>query len=505
MKQSTISIVGLILVSILLVGAVIFQNSSKLKAVSNAFVALSSASSQSDQTIFDLAVLSHLTTVVDSVAQAKLTPLFLQKDQRQLLATVQEFIPEIQTVLHELSQGEQRWILLFQNSNELRATGGFMGSYALIELNQGKVTQIDIEDIYDADGQFNGYFDAPNGVSQYLSSGKGLRLPDANWHVDTKKSAEQILPFFAMGNKQNVKGIIFVNLEFAKKLLTFLGPIELTDYNTIVTEDNIDEVLRSRRDDFFPGSMQKKHMLSLLLTQVRIQILKLEPKQLIALLAMVADEIQKHNLQFYSNNPAIDTVFSLHNMRQTVSIPENSEYLYLVESNVGINKANKGISREVTINKKDDERIISVSFTNSNKKPTTSKLTSLTELDPPLNATTTATQIKINNHLAYINYQRIIVPKNWTLNSIEYKNQKITNIDQETIIQNETEFNQIGFLVVLQEEEQANLSATFTTTENFDQIYIQKQPGLPATNYILEYNQEQSVTELEKNILLTYP
>ena len=505
MKKSTISIVCLILVSILLVGAIIFQNSSQFKAVSNAFVALSADNSQSDQIIFDLEVVSNLIKVIDSVAQAKLTPLFLQKDQRQLLAAVQEFIPEIQTVLHELSQGEQRWILLFQNSNELRSTGGFMGSYALLELNQGKITQINIEDIYDADGQFDGYFDAPNGVSQYLSSGKGLRLPDANWHVDTKKSAEQILPFFAMGNKQNIKGIIFVNLEFAKKLLSFLGPIELPDYNTIVTEDNIDEVLRSRRDDFFPGSVQKKHMLSLLLTQVRLQILKLDPKQFMSLLAMAADEIQRHNLQFYSNNQAIDTIFSLHDMRQTICIPENSEYLYLVESNVGINKANKGISRTVTVNKQNNERIVSVTFTNKNKKPTTSKLTELTQLDPPSNATTAASQIQLNNHLAYINYQRIIVPKNWTLNKIEYQNQKITNIDQETIIQNETEFNQFGFLLVLQEEEQANLSATFTTTENFDQIYIQKQPGLPATNYILEYNQEQSVTELEKNILLTYP
>ncbi len=505
MKKSTISIVGLILVSILLIGATIFQNITTLSTFSNAFVSLSSANSNSDKIIFDLSIVSQLTTVIDSVAKAKLTTLFLPKDQRELLGNIKKITPEIQTVLHELSEGEQRWILLFQNSNEIRATGGFMGSYALIELNQGKITQINIEDIYDADGQFSGYFDAPSGVSHYLSGGKGLRLPDANWNLDTKKSAEQILPFFALGNKQNIKGIIFVNLEFARKLLSFLGPLELTDYNTIITEENIDEVLRSRRDDFFPGSMQKKHMLSLLLTQVRIQILKLEPKQFMSLLTLTAEEIQKHNLQFYSNNPVIDTIFSGHNMRQTINIPESSEYIYLVESNVGINKANKGITREVTINKKDANRTVIISFTNKNKKPTISKLTALTELESPQTVNATATESNTITHLAYINYQRILVPKNWELTTVEYKNNKIAEIDKEVITYNDTEFNQIGFLVVLHEEEQANLIISFTTPEDFDQIFIQKQPGLPTTKYILEYNQKQSITEIEKNSVVNYP
>lgn len=501
MKKTILSLVCLLLVGVVLLGLVLVKNISGIKAFSNQLRSLTKQP-QSDQVIFDLRTLLELNVVVSKLSENKLLSVFLKKDQKELLARLQTISSDVGSVLSELSDQEQRWLFIFQNSNELRATGGFMGSYAIVEINEGKIISINTEDIYDADGQFNGYFEAPSGVKEYLSSGKGLRLPDANWHIDTAKSAEQILPFFAWGNKQNVKGIVFVNLEFAKKLLEFLGPIELTDYNTIVTQDNLDEVLRSRRDDFFPGSTQKKHMLSQLLTQVRLKTTSLNPEQLILLLDFIQKEITQNNLQFYSNNQTIDAVFEKNKMRQIVNIPDNSEFLYLVESNVGINKANKAVSRQVSITKTPNQRTVTIDFTNNNKRPTISKLTQITELETTSPATQEA---KINNHLAYVNYQRVVVPKNWELTSVLFQNTTVEPIDQELLIIDGVEFKQIGFLVVIPEEKNATAQILFNVPESLDQIYIQKQPGLPATNYVLEYNQNQETHTITNNLLLKYP
>lgn len=506
MKKTALIIASLLAFSAVVIAVVIVRSLPSIKTFSNTINNLS-GHNKSDQIIFDFQVLSDLNLATEKISNIKKISLFLPPQQKAILETVKLISPDLQIIIDNIMQADQKWLLIFQNSNEIRATGGFMGSYSIIEINDGKVVSINTEDIYDADGQFTGYTEAPYGVKEYLSSGKGLRLPDANWNPNTPSSAEKILPFFALGNKKNISGIVFVNLEFAKNLLNFLGPIELNDYNTIVTQDNVDEVLRNRRDNFFPGSMQKKHMMSQLLTQIRIKIFKLDVDNLINLINLIAQEIQNHNLQFYSNIQEVDNVFEKNNMRQTVATKPDADYIYLVESNVGINKSNKNITRDVKIIKNNNQRIIQVNLQNNNQKPSTSKLTEITKLDSLLEEATEATaEAKPDYHLAYINYQRVLVPENWQLTQINYQDQEITDIDEELIeLENNNKIKQIGFLITLQEEETGTIELIFTTNQDFDAVYIQQQPGLPATNYILEYNQNQTEHTLENNKLLTYP
>jgi len=195
-------------------------------------------------------------------------------------------------------------------------------------------------------------------------------------------------------------------------------------------------------------------------------------------------------------------------MRQTIMLPENSEYLYLIESNVGINKANKNVDREVKIVKASNLRTISISFKNNNAKPTVSKLTPLTDLAeinlPTDSISSSTSSAQPANHLAYINYQRLLVPTEWKLEFITYQNKEISDIDSEIIEINGVQLKQLGFLISLPEKNQATLELQFNTPYNYDQIYIQKQPGLPATNYILEYNTQETYL-LNQNKLIKYP
>lgn len=502
MKKKVAGIVCLFIGISLVFGITIFRSVSALSQFKNSLSQVTHQTNNTDQSIFDLTTISPVLTSIESISKNKFVNFVLPKPQKQLLQTVANAVIDLQIVLEKLVSEEQNWLVIFQNSNELRATGGFMGSYAIVEINQGKVVGIRTEDIYDADGQFSGFVEAPKGVATYLSSGKGLRLPDANWNPDTVKSAEQILPFFAFGNKKNIKGILFVNLDFAKKLLAFLGPIEIPDYNTIVTQENIDEVLRSRRDDFFPGSTQKKHMLSQLLTNTRLKILSLNQEKIFELVQLLSSEVKNHNLQFYSNDETIDAIFNKYNMRQELTLLDSSDYLYLVESNVGINKANKKIEREVLVQKDSTNLTLVVTFKNNNTAPTTSRLSELNEL---LSEKESSQEAKIVDHLAYINYQRVLVPANWILEKAMYENQIIQQVDEEILTIGESQFKQIGFLITLGEEKNGKLTLSFAPNTNNNAVFIQIQPGLPATKYILEYNQNTQEYILENNQLIEYP
>jgi len=44
---------------------------------------------------------------------------------------------------------------------ELRPGGGFIGSYAILSVDKGKITNFKIYDVYDADGQLKNHIEPP--------------------------------------------------------------------------------------------------------------------------------------------------------------------------------------------------------------------------------------------------------------------------------------------------------------------------------------------------------
>ena len=50
-------------------------------------------------------------------------------------------------------EGKRKYLVLFQNNMELRPGGGFIGSYGILEMENGVVKQFKVSDIYDADGK----------------------------------------------------------------------------------------------------------------------------------------------------------------------------------------------------------------------------------------------------------------------------------------------------------------------------------------------------------------
>lgn len=59
------------------------------------------------------------------------------------------------------SDSTKTYLVLLQNNMELRATGGFIGSFALITFENGKLIDANVFDVYSADGQLKGYVAPP--------------------------------------------------------------------------------------------------------------------------------------------------------------------------------------------------------------------------------------------------------------------------------------------------------------------------------------------------------
>jgi hypothetical protein len=375
-------------------------------------------------------------------------------------------------IISTLLQGSHTYLVLFQNSQEIRATGGFMGTYALVTLNNGVLERLDIQDIYVPDGQFSGFVSAPPGVEEYLSSGKGLRLPDANWSPDFPTSAQQILPFFSLGGEKNIEGVIAINLPVAEELLRVTGPLFIPDYQVTVTPENFASVARSNRDEFFPGSQQKKHFMSAFFTKLKIALGEIDTDKQQQLAHILIDSAKQKNILFYSQDANVQKLFTELNVAGLVTIPENTDfYLYPVESNVGINKANQDINRTVTLDLNNTVATIKTTFVNGNKPPTTKNREG--EAD----------------HLGYVNYQRYLLLPYTTIKSITVNDQPITEWDEEIITTSSgDQLKQVGFLITVPEESVAVAVVTveYPSMGEDPQVFIEKQPGLVSTQYHLQ-------------------
>ncbi len=147
---------------------------------------------------------------------------------------------------------KKQYLILLQNNAELRPTGGFIGSFALLTVENGKFLDFRVEDVYEADGQLNGFVAPPEEITQYLGEAQWF-LRDVNWSPDFPTVAQQAGWFLDKELKIKPDGVIGINLSVVKKMLEVSGPIRLVDYDEVITKDNLYERAQQHAElNFFP-------------------------------------------------------------------------------------------------------------------------------------------------------------------------------------------------------------------------------------------------------------
>lgn len=390
-------------------------------------------------------------------------------------------VEESLQILKTINQEPHSFLVLLQNTDEIRASGGFMGSYARIDLNEGIIDNLSIQDIYEPDGQFAGFVDAPPGAKEYLSGGEGLRLPDSNWHPDLPTSAKTISSYFAFGDERTIDSIITLNVEVIEKILKITGEIFLPDYGLTVTSDNLSALARADRNSFFAGSKQKVNFLSSLLDHLKIKATELSAEDHKNLANLFLVSLQNKDIQLFSWHQSLQNIFEDYNIAGEIEYREQIDYyLYLIESNVGINKANKKISREIDVKLGENRTDIEVKFSNDS---------TLSNLD-------------------YINYQRILLSPQTNITSIKYDNQTIEYYEEIITNSHGNQFKQVGFLLPI--ESGSNKILQITTNhqtlcqQQTCKIQIQKQSGLKPTPYQISYKNQSKNIILDKDEVITF-
>ncbi len=139
---------------------------------------------------------------------------------------------------------DKRYLLVFQNNSELRASGGFLGSYALVDIRDGKIRNLEVPG--------GGSYDTEGGMNVRVVAPKPLWLVnplwhfwDANWWPNWPTTAKNLMWFYEKSDGPTVDGVISVTPTVVEGLLEITGPIDLSkEYGLIIDSNNFLDIVQ---------------------------------------------------------------------------------------------------------------------------------------------------------------------------------------------------------------------------------------------------------------------
>ena len=305
-----------------------------------------------------------------SLAQAslgKIEPAFNFFKQTSNFEKIESALPETREILLKSENlvtvlpkilgvgGIKTYLILFQNNMELRPTGGFIGSYGVVRLENGRLVNFEVFDVYQADGQLKGHIEPPAKLKEHLGEATWY-LRDSNWDPDFPVSARRAEWFLDKETQVSTDGTLAINLEVVKKLLGALGEVEVPDYREKINANNLFQKAEYYSElGTFPGSTQKKDFLASLTKEIFEKIKQAKTNALLNVAGAFLTSLDQKEMMLYFDDPEIESTIA--NLGWEGSIRDYqpammgdsifTDYLFINETNVGINKANYYIQRKI--------------------------------------------------------------------------------------------------------------------------------------------------------------
>lgn len=283
----------------------------------------------------------------------------LPADSQEQFTKLKSALPSMITGLKQSSQlltmstsalGDRqlrRYLIMFQNDNELRPTGGFMGSFALVDLVDGKIKNITIPK--------GGTYDMRAGLKERFSAPSPLRLinprwefQDVNWSPDWPTSAQTIMDFYQRSNGPSVDGVIAINSDWLAEVLRATGPIVLTEYGLTLTGDNIEmELQKSIEFDLeVKDPKAPKKIITDLAPKLLEKIFASDPSTMISLAQAVRKGLAEKEIQIYFKDENLRQYAGEHEWDGRVK-QAPFDYLQIVTANIGAGKSDQVIDQDI--------------------------------------------------------------------------------------------------------------------------------------------------------------
>lgn len=270
----------------------------------------------------------------------------LPEQYREQFLVVKENLPSLNSMLKETldisdlvlkilgHDYSKRYLLVFQNNAELRPTGGFIGSYALVTIKDGVMSELEIPG--------GGSYDLNGWLREQVISPEPLHLvnphwyfQDANWFPDFPASAQKLIWFFNESGGPSIDGMLAITPDVLESLLKLTGPIDLTEnYGVVIDQNNFRTIIQEEAEKKFEETKESKKIISELTPLVFNKVLSLDQFNQLEALAVLNKLLGEKFMLFYFNDQELQNYIVDQGWGGEIK-QTSQDYLSIINTNIG--------------------------------------------------------------------------------------------------------------------------------------------------------------------------
>lgn len=277
----------------------------------------------------------------------------LQAYNRQLQQINQILViaPELLTLAFGI-QSERSYLVLAQNNDEIRPSGGYISTYGWMTVRNGRIIAYDYQATTSTTpnppaAQYASEITIPEWWIQY---GNPIAAAwDGSWSADFSQTAERAMWYYNNGNNPQapVNGVIGIDITAFERILEALGQVEVEGYDKIVTASDFRDVIYDIRASG-DGNAPHKRFLAALYGQIFEDWMVAGSRDAqvgAALIGAVLQSLQEKNILLYFVDPQLQDTMDLLGWSGKQGAQPQTDYLMVVDANMG-NKSNASILRQ---------------------------------------------------------------------------------------------------------------------------------------------------------------
>jgi len=279
----------------------------------------------------------------------------LPEQMKSKLGTARDAIAKLKTVLKETEAkipvlmkllGQRymhRYLILLQNDAEARPTGGFIGSFLLVDMNDGYITKTEFHDVYETDGQLKEDIPAPEDIAKIT---KNWRMRDSNYSPDFAISAEKAAWFLQKEKGPSVDSVIAINQNFIARLFELTGPVQLEGLQAPLTQENYLTIISYLVESKISGDADPKEILRRFIPAFQKQLMA--SKDMGKIIKLVIEGLKERDILMYSRDANIQNLFDeLGLSGRVIRTRPQEDFLQVITTSIGGNKSDLYIQQNL--------------------------------------------------------------------------------------------------------------------------------------------------------------
>lgn len=273
---------------------------------------------------------------------------------------------------------EQSYMLLFQNNTELRPSGGFLGSFGILNIKSGEIAELKTEDTYNVDNPAETNLEPPWQLPKLVHPALNTwYLRDANWSPDFPTAAQNVEWIYRHeGGEGDFDGVITVTSTFLEYLLEVTGPVSIAGFPKEFNSENVTELIQYHVGKRFAELGLKeefrKDLLGELATEIVGKLYSLPQEKIMPLIQTLSNSLNEKHFMLYSHNEETQNFIEKENWGGKIEETLAEDYFISVDANMASLKTDTYVKRKIDYNidlNNENRAKVRVTLTHINNAP----------------------------------------------------------------------------------------------------------------------------------------